>query len=98
MDERRHEHRRCDDGHMGTACAQTFEQIAIKQDAAVEAIEKLERRLYYDNGMLSVQTRLDRVDRAVQNMTRLAWILATAIVGLFCTICAGVVLFWVKGS
>ena len=51
-----------------------FEQLAKDVKALCASVERLDRRLYRDNGTVSVQTRLDRHERVIRGMTWLGGI------------------------
>lgn len=53
--------------------------IGEKQQAGNDKVDKLEKRLYIDNGVPSIQTRLDRSDR---NMSVIMWVFGLAIAAL----------------
>lgn len=55
------------------SCAEVHAGTCASIDKLAEEVKKLSDRLYKDNGHLSVQTRLDRIDRIV---TLIIWILS----------------------
>jgi hypothetical protein len=44
-----------------------------RSGAILEAIEKLNSRLYKDNGTISIQTRMDRHEQSLKLLTRLVY-------------------------
>jgi len=46
-----------------------------------DLVQGIDKRLFRDNGTLSVQTRLDRMERMVAMLLRVGWLLITAVVG-----------------
>jgi len=56
-----------------------IEETIKKMSATLDDIH---HRLFVDNGKPSIQTRLDRNERTMENISRLAWISITAAVGL----------------
>lgn len=77
-EDRRHNDPRRDDD---TKC---LELLAIEKDIlnATSAIEKLEKRLFEDNGTLSIQSRLNKIENSLASMLRVIWTVATAVIGL----------------
>jgi len=45
-------------------------------------LDDIHHRLFVDNGKPSIQTRLDRNERTIDNISRLTWISITTVVGL----------------
>jgi hypothetical protein len=53
---------------------------AIKKMSST--LDDIHHRLFVDNGKPSIQTRLDRSERTIENISRLTWISITTVVGL----------------
>ena len=51
----------------------TDAQCNERSGKILAAIERLENRLYRDNGTLSVQTRLDRHEQTLHNLSKALW-------------------------
>jgi len=58
------------------ACGRTSEMMMEKQQELLVKLESIEKRLFRDNGSVSMQTRLDRHDQALR---LLLWV--TGIIG-----------------
>ena len=54
------------------------DHITEKLEQMDKTIKDIHHRLFIDNGAPSIQTRLDRNDRAIANLSRVTW---TAISG-----------------
>jgi hypothetical protein len=48
------------------ACERTSEMMIEKQQELLLKLESIEKRLFRDNGSVSMQTRLDRHDQALR--------------------------------
>ena len=60
----------------------TDEACHDRSAGILAAIQSLDDRLYKDNGRVSIQTRLDRHERMLCGIGRLAWAIVLAIVAL----------------
>lgn len=49
------------------------------------SVDRLERRLFVDNGHVSIQTRLDRHERFIKACTWLSGVCLTAVIGVIAT-------------
>ena len=51
----------------------TDAQCMERSGKILAAIERLETRLFRDNGTLSVQTRLDRHEQTIKGLSKVMW-------------------------
>jgi hypothetical protein len=62
-------------------CGRSFDEIIRKLDA-------IDRRLFKDNGMVSVQTQIRLNSEAVTAMKRVMWMLIVAVIGTIVSVIA----------
>ena len=59
-------------------CGRAFNTIIAKLDS-------IDKRLFRDNGTVSVQTRIDRHEQTIGTIKRLTWIITAAVIGILAT-------------
>ena len=70
------------EGHKDV-CGRSFERVFKK-------LESIDKRLFRDNGNVSIQTRLDRHEQTIRTIKRLTWITVTAVLGILVATVVGV--------
>ena len=60
-------------------CREVHKQSLDKLQAIADAIEDINKRLYKDNGTISIQTRLDRQGRIISTVTAFLWVVGSAV-------------------
>ena len=69
----------------------TDEACSKRTSEIMAALHRIERRLFFDNGTPSIQTRIDRNERVITTMRRVVWGLWGAVV----TMASGVIVAFV---
>ena len=59
----------------------TDESCRLRTGEILTALHGMERRLFKDNGNISIQTRLDRHEQTICTIRRLTWVATSSVVG-----------------